>query len=527
MDNRPKTKVFAYLRKSTKQEKEGSPGKQPNSLNYQRRVVKEIAERNNLKIDDWFEDKETGYKAYVRKDFNYMCELLDEQGSDGEIKGIVCSEHNRLARNFGDGGRILWYLQNGEIEAVYTHDKVFTNSSSDQMMLAINFAMAKNSSDQTSFRMKQTWESKAIAGTPPNQRIVGYKYVGDKGRKKWVKDPITAPLIVKVFQAYATGEYTLSELAKYAASIGLVNKSNKKKPYGENTIREWLTKKEYIGIFEYDGKKRKGNYSPIITNDLFYRVQEVILTKSHKRGKTKNTYTYSPRLIKCSKCGEYMTGDIQKGIVYYKCQHREEPCKSNTKERLPHLREDLIDESIMEELKKLEISKDKWEELSNLVKSNYQHEVAEYESNIREMRTKIGYEEEYKKGYTTAISKLRVKAKLSKAEQNELEGYQVLIADSNETIKMYKGAIEKAKDVMSQIPLHMEEFLDSLKTASARFNQGTPTNKRVIVETLCANITWDGKKVVWDWKNKYKKLINQEEDIDWLRDQDSNLEPNG
>jgi hypothetical protein len=32
-----------------------------------------------------------------------MCELLDEQGSEGEIKGIVCSEHNRLARNFGDG----------------------------------------------------------------------------------------------------------------------------------------------------------------------------------------------------------------------------------------------------------------------------------------------------------------------------------------------------------------------------------------------------------------------------------------
>ena len=28
-----------------------------------------------------------------------MCELLDEQGSEGEIKGIVCSEHNRLARN--------------------------------------------------------------------------------------------------------------------------------------------------------------------------------------------------------------------------------------------------------------------------------------------------------------------------------------------------------------------------------------------------------------------------------------------
>lgn len=518
MDNTQKTKVFAYLRKSTKQEREGTPERQPNSLNYQRRVVKEIEKKNNLKIVKQFEDKETGYKAYVRKDFNYMCELLDEQGSDGEIKGIVCSEHNRLARNFGDGGRILWYLQNGEIEAVYTHDKIFTNSSSDQMMLAINFAMAKNSSDQTSYRMKQTWESKAIAGTPPNQRILGYKYVGVKGKKVWAKDPKTAPLIVKVFKAYATGEYTLSELAQYAASIGLVNKRNGNKPYGDNTVREWLSKKEYICIFEYDGIKRKGEYPQMITEDLFYRVQDVLLQKSHKRGKTKNTYAYSPRLIKCAKCGEYMTGDIQKGIVYYKCQHRKEPCKSNLKERLPHLKETQVDESIMKNLKQIEISEEKWKELSQLVKDNYQHEVAEYESNIREVRTKIGYEEQYKKQYTKAISELRVKEKLSEEEQSELEGYQFLIKDCNNSIEMYKKAIEKAKNVMSEIPLHMEDFLESLKSASARFDQGTPENKRVIVETLCANIKWDGKNVVWDWKNKYKKLINQEEGIDWLRE---------
>jgi hypothetical protein len=76
--------------------------------------------------------------------------------------------------------------------------------------------------------MKQTWRSKAIAGMPPNQRIVGYKYVGDKGQKVWVKDPKTAPLIVKVFETYATGEYSFEELSNYAASIGLVNKKNGK-----------------------------------------------------------------------------------------------------------------------------------------------------------------------------------------------------------------------------------------------------------------------------------------------------------
>ena len=65
---------------------------------------------------------------------------------------------------------------------------------------------------------------------------------------------------------------------------------------------------------------------------------------------------------------------------------------------------------------------------------------------------------------------------------------------------------------MTQIPLHIDDFLDSLKIATARFDKGTPANKRVIVETLCANIVWDGKNIVWDWKNRYKNLINQEGD---------------
>jgi DNA invertase Pin-like site-specific DNA recombinase len=526
-ENISKIKVFAYLRKSSKQEKEGTPEKQPNSLNYQRRVIKEIEARNNLKIVRTFEDKETGYKAYVRDDFNAMCELLDEQGSGGEIKGIVCSEHNRLARNFGDGGRILWYLQNGEIEAVYTHDKIFSNTSSDQMMLAINFAMAKNSSDETSYRMRQTWRSKAIAGMPPNQRRIGYKYVGTKGSKVWMKDPKTAPLIVKVFETYATGEYSLEEIARYAASIGLVNKSNGNKPYGENTVREWLSKKEYICIFEYEGERHKGKYPRMISDDLFYRVQDVLLKRSHRRGKTKNSYAYSPKLIKCAKCGEYMTGDIQKGIVYYKCPHRKEPCKSNPKERLPHLKETVIDETIMKKLKQIEISEEKWKELSELVKANYQYEVAQHEGDVIEMRTRMGYEVGFKKQYSRAISELRVKSTLTREEEGELAGYQDLISDCNKTIELYQKAIEKAKEVMNEIPFEMEGFLESLKIASARFNQGTPANRRVIVETLCANLRWDGENVVWDLKNKYKNLISQEKDLDWLRDQDSNLEPNG
>ena len=67
-----------------------------------------------------------------------------------------------------------------------------------------------------------------------------------------------------------------------------------------------------------------------------------------------------------------------KGKVYYKCPHRKELC--------------------------------------GLVKANYQDEVADHE---REMRSKIGYEEGFKKQYSKAISELRIKGRLTKEEERD------------------------------------------------------------------------------------------------------------
>ena len=62
-----------------------------------------------------------------------------------EIDGIVCTEISRLVRNFADGGMLLWYMQSGIVKRIYTPSKIFTNSSSDQMMVAIELAMSKKS----------------------------------------------------------------------------------------------------------------------------------------------------------------------------------------------------------------------------------------------------------------------------------------------------------------------------------------------------------------------------------------------
>ena len=522
-------KVFAYIRKSTEDNAEGETRRQKNSIENQRRVVKDIAKKNNLKIVKYFQDSETGYTAYIRKDFNQMIELFREQGKDGEIKGIICSEHNRLARNFGDGGLILWFIQSGLIDAIYTHDKIFTDSASDQMMLAINFAMAKLASDETSYRSKLTHEKKALAGQPPTQHLPGYKYRGDEGKRYWVIDHKNAEIVKDMFERLASGKYSISEIYEYSKAKGLVSAKTWKPYRSEKPVRDLFKRTEYIGIFKYHGKEYAGKYPTFINEDLFYKVQEVLSGTSHPKSSDTGEYAYSKGLIKCAICGGPMSGSIAKGHVYYRCSNRYEPCKNHKDARPVYLKETLVDQVITEAFKKIEISKKKETELRLKMTDWFDDEKAGYRSELVVLKGQLSNAEEMfelrAKEYTDIKS-------LPKAEREEdweidLEGARKLRNSAHMKVKNLKEVIKKNEEVLESLPDRMVELLMNIQEVGKRFEVASPPNKRDIIETLCANLKWDGEKLSWDWKKPYHILTDSKKKGNWLREKDSNLQPTG
>lgn len=301
-------KVVAYIRKSSEDNKDGEAKKQLNSLDYQKRFCTEKIKEMGFELaHSFFIDDKTGYEAFCRESFQEMRDFLEEQ--KGEIDGIVCTEVSRLARNFGDGGMILWYLQNGTIHNIYTLGKTFTNSSSDQMMVAIELAMSKKSSDDTGQRTKQALRSKAFTSKqPPFPPVIGYKTEGRVGAKKWIVDSEIGPLMRQVFEAFATGRYTFEEIANYAFDFGLRSRDSKNSggKASPNTWRNRLKNRIYIGMFEKDGEEIIGEFEPLISQDVFYRVQQVLQKSSHDKSPHIN-YAYS-HLVRCDRCGDFLSG---------------------------------------------------------------------------------------------------------------------------------------------------------------------------------------------------------------------------
>lgn len=514
MDNEkvePK-KVVAYIRKSSEDNIQGETSKQLNSIEYQKQFVIDAYGKFNVNVIATFQDDKTGYEAFIRDGFNQLVEYLKE--NKGNIDGIVCTEISRLARNFADGGMILWYMQNGTINHIYTPSKVFTNSSSDQMMVAIELAMSKKSSDDTGYRTKEGMKSKALTIRHPARRaILGYYAEGPTGRRLWKINPDTGPKVRMVFEQFTTGKYTLLEISEYAYNIGLRSdtKNSTTGQLSKNTWHNRLRDIQYTGVFYHGDERISGDYEALITPELFYAVQDVLNDNSHPKD-THLDYAYSG-MVKCGLCGGMLSGTNKKGITYYRCAKRNVPC-SNT-DRITYITEKSLEIQLLEALKRIELDEETWKASREYVSELNQPERIKIKQQIRELGEQIAYEERIQ----VDIGRRYSESNISKPEHDRL------LNDSYHKVAMLKRTVVKCENISHELDELMYGFLDNVKYVTQRLKIALPENKRELISIFCENLEWKDGKARWDWKKPYYILAKRSKSSTLLPRLDSNQQP--
>ena len=495
-------RVVAYVRKSSEDNEKGEGTKQLNSLEYQRDFVKEAIKKYELKlIHEKFEDDKTGYEAFVRDGFEEMLNFLKDH--KGEVDGIICTEISRLARNFADGGMILWYLQSGTIKRIYTPSKVFTDSSSDQLMVAIEFAMSKKSSDDGSYRTKEGMKSKAHNIKHPSQSaILGYKGEGLRGRRKWIVDPINGPLLTKVFEQFATGKYTLQEISDYSYEIGIRSSRKEGKAVSKNAWFTRLRDIKYTGVFDHDGERIVGEYVPLVSDDLFYDVQNVLFDKRHEK-ETSIDYAYS-KMIKCEHCGGFLSGTHKKGITYYRCSKRKTPCKNMDK--ISYIPEPKLEEQIIKMFASIEIDEQTWNKCYEYIVEVSQPEQQQIKQQLRQFREKFDAENTQQNNFGRRFGD----EDLSKVD------YDRLMEDSKKRQRHMERTIKKLEEIETELKSLMTTFIDSIHNITKELDIMLPENKRELVSVFCENLLWKEGKLEWLWKKPYYLFAKREKCSDVL-----------
>lgn len=282
------------------------------SIEGQVAVCKDYAERNNYKIVGEYIDRATSGTNDNRPEFLKMIEDSNKK----HFNGILVYQLDRFARNRYDSATYKAKLKKNNVRVLSAKENI-SDDASGILMESVLEGMAEYYSVELGQKIRRGLNINAEkcyhnGGVP----ILGYKLVeadtihriNNKPiiKRKYSIDDETAPIVKNIFEMYSEGS-TMANIIRYLNGNQL--KTRLGNEYNKNSIRRLLLNKKYIGIFEYSDKQVKGGIPQIIDNELFERVQEMLMKNkmAPARARAKTEYLLTTKLF-CGYCEEMMTG---------------------------------------------------------------------------------------------------------------------------------------------------------------------------------------------------------------------------
>jgi site-specific DNA recombinase len=333
-------RAAAYVRESTEEQGQGF------SPDAQRQAIASFAAENALELVGEYCDFHSGWrKSEARPEF----QRLMADAADGRFDVVLVYHTSRFARNQVEARRYKQLLRERlGIRVVSVTQPMGEDHTDPSAFLAesIHEMFDEYYSVSLSFWTRSGLREKARQG-----HLVGslpWGYVRDPATKIAVPHPERAPLVLALFERYATGQESDRTLAAWLNAKGA--RSARGRLFGKDTVREMLSNAAYAGyVSGLRDKSRaiRGLHEPIISDELFDRVQEVRSwrTRVVKAGRPSEEYLLR-KLLCCERCGARMHGcrTGRNAMRRYQCSTRRHhgTCEQRTVPAQP-LEEQLID----------------------------------------------------------------------------------------------------------------------------------------------------------------------------------------
>jgi DNA invertase Pin-like site-specific DNA recombinase len=342
-----------YNRKSTDDE-----NNQKNSISYQKTENTRFAANSILPIapvtiegfcsNGIISEKHSGFKEdnditfadnglvqyhIDRPKFQKMVQFV----SQGYFKGIMCLCWDRISRNGGDDILIRKLMRKGiDIRFAYT---TYDKSSSGALHMDIDGMFAQHYSRVTSEKITNVLRKAREDGICTYKAPIGYLNEGNMEHKPL--DPIRAPIIKQMFIYYATGDWSLSDLARYAKEQGLITVPMRRKrtksemlaeeddneveiekisrPFNKNGISRIFANYFYIGKLKGSDNEyiNSNSHEALIDDETFYQVQTMLKKKKVSVHYTEKIDLPLRGIVRCADCQRIYTPYYRKGILYF------------------------------------------------------------------------------------------------------------------------------------------------------------------------------------------------------------------
>lgn len=302
-------KYIVYCRKSSESE-----DRQILSIESQIDWLLNLAEKEGIKIDKIYKESMSA-KAPGRPYFDEMLTYIKKNKN----VIILTWKLDRLSRNPVDNGNIAWLLQQGIISEIKTSERNYLPED-NVLLMSVEFGMANQYIRELSANVKRGNKTKLEKGGWTGR--APYGYTNDRLEKTVIIDSKTSRTVKRIFELYATGNYSTKEIEKIIYAEG--GRGRKGDIFRKSKIHKLLRDSFYHGVMFRDGIYYKGNHEPLVSKDIFDQVQKIIVGKNHSR-KNYRFFPYRGFMV-CASCGCLITPVEKKGHTYYYCTNAKGNC---------------------------------------------------------------------------------------------------------------------------------------------------------------------------------------------------------
>ena len=344
-----KTAVI-YLRVSTEEQVENF------SLDTQEEICRREAEKRGYSIIDVF--REEGRSAKNISGRPVLISLLEYcRKNKHKIEAVFVYRLDRISRITADYLAIRKKLAEQGV-AIISSTEPTGDSPTEKLVETILAGFAQLDNDIRSERSKNGLRARYLSGKlVTGQCPLGYSVVSGYA----VKDIKTWDSMKRAWDLMATGTKSLREITKIMNDWGLRENHRGRiyvlRPTRVNTL---FRNKFYMGYLSSKTYKEliRGQHVPMVTEEQFYRVQAVLSGRNNCLPLAKRNHTNPDfplrRLVKCSVCGQGLTGGWSKGrhqkYGYYRCSSS--GCHSTS------IKVDTLEQALISLLKQITPSKE-------------------------------------------------------------------------------------------------------------------------------------------------------------------------
>lgn len=501
-------KAINVSRVSTEEQKEAG-----NSLPAQIERIDSYCKRKSFDIIKSFSFDESAYKD-KRDEFDKLLEYVQEIAKKEKI--AVCFDKvDRLSRSVFDKrvGTLYEMAVADRIELHFVSDgQVINNQMSavEKFQFGMSLGLAKYYSDAIGDNVKRAFEQKRRNGEWTGAVRLGYLNVDLDAQKRLRKDIILDPqrvhLVEKMFELYATDQYSLEAIKLKMAELGL--KTLKGNALSKSGIENILKDSFYCGIAiskKYGPYPHK--YPRLITKELFDKCQQVRAKRGVNHYKVLSKDFIFKGLLKCENCGCSMSAETKvkpSGLTftYYSCTNAKGICKR------VYVPEKELLKPVYEVLERFEsITEDVQDGLVAELRKNTESEVVFHKAQINRIRTDHD----------------NLKAK----QDRLLEAYM----DQSITKDIYDKKHQEYQDQIQTLEIEMSEHskadfdyqttvatvLSVARRAKTIFdNSSEPARKRAFLNYILQNPTVNGKKLCFTIASPFNLVLELASSPNWL-----------